>query len=68
MRTHTATNKTTAYGFRCGYIERIGRFKIEWEHCCYHIKGFSKLGDRLWQTATRLSDARKIAKLLNMET
>ena len=65
MNTHTTPDKPTAYGFRCGYTETIGFFRIEWEHCCYHIKGVSRDGIRLWQSATTLAEARRIARMLN---
>ena len=65
MLTHTFPGKPTAYGFRCGYTEAIGTFQIEWEHCCYHIKGFNRNGVYCRQSATAIGIARKIARELN---
>ena len=51
----------TAYGFRCGDVQRIGDIRITWEHCCYHIRGFTPSGKHIMQTAKKLRDARYIA-------
>ncbi len=65
----TSSGYLTAYAFRCGYVEPWfdydggDKLTIEWEHCCFHVKGVVN-GAHVWESAIKLSEARKIVSRL----
>ena len=60
--------RTTAYGFRCGAVERRGLVAIEWQHCCYHVKRHpSHAAGWRWESARTLREARKLAAMMRRE-
>ena len=64
MELHDKRGRLTGYAFACGYVERTGRITLSREHGCFHIKGFTRLGEgfstHVWETARTLRDARRI--------
>ena len=62
MMLKTKRGKLTRYAFACGYLERDGPFTLGWEHCCYHVKGVSVDGHRVYETTRLLAEARRILR------
>lgn len=67
MKLRTKNGELSAYAFACGYIERIGDFKLYREHGIYHINGVLRGLDGIavdneirWKSTKSLSEARKI--------
>lgn len=56
---HTAKGELTAYAFACGYVERIGEFRLYLDGV-YHLQNDSGF----WATFSTLTEARQTARRL----
>lgn len=53
-----AKGELTAYAFACGYVERIGEFRL-YRDGCYHLQNGS-----VWETFSTVTEARQVARRL----
>lgn len=56
---YTLTGKLTAYAFACGYVERIGEFRL-YRDGVYHLQNEAGF----WESFATLTEARQTARRL----
>jgi hypothetical protein len=56
---YTLAGELTPYAFACGYVETYGDFRLYLDGC-YHVQNAE-----IWETFSKLTDARRAAKKLS---